>query len=49
VGAFIALMLNWLGIEGYPFRARAAAMSRFLGDALREQRGRVAAAPRRRA
>jgi AcrR family transcriptional regulator len=49
VGAFIALMLNWLGIEGYPFRARAAAMSRFLGDALRERRGRVAAAPGRRA
>jgi AcrR family transcriptional regulator len=39
VGTFITLMLNWLGIEGYPFRARATAMARFLGDALRARKG----------
>src|SRR5262249_17794139 len=37
VGTFITLMLNWLGIEDYPFRARATAMARFLGDALRKK------------
>jgi AcrR family transcriptional regulator len=40
VGTFITLMLNWLGIEGYPFRARATAMARFLGDALGKKRVR---------
>jgi AcrR family transcriptional regulator len=35
VGAFNTLMLNWLGLERYPFRARAMAMSRFLAAALR--------------
>jgi AcrR family transcriptional regulator len=39
VGTFITLMLNWLGIEGYPFRARATAMARFLADALRARKG----------
>src|SRR5262245_27492618 len=39
VGTFITLMLNWLGIEDYPFRARATAMGRFLADALRARRG----------
>jgi AcrR family transcriptional regulator len=37
VGTFITLMLNWLGIENYPFRSRATAMARFLGDALRKK------------
>lgn len=47
VGTFIALMLNWLGIDGYPFRARATAMARFLGDALRVRKGLVAPARRK--
>jgi hypothetical protein len=38
VGTFITLMLNWLGIEDYPFRARATAMARFLGEALRARK-----------
>jgi len=38
VGTFITLMLNWLGIEHYPFRARATAMARFLGDGLRARK-----------
>ncbi len=42
VGTFITLMLNWLGIEGYPFRARATAMARFLADALRARKRLVA-------
>jgi AcrR family transcriptional regulator len=41
VGTFTTLMLNWLGIEGYPFRSRATAMARFLADALRARKGRV--------
>jgi hypothetical protein len=32
-------MLNWLGIAGYPFRARTTAMARFLADALRAPEG----------
>jgi AcrR family transcriptional regulator len=47
VGTFITLMLNWLGIEDYPFRARATAMARFLGDALRARKGLVATAKRK--
>jgi AcrR family transcriptional regulator len=47
VGTFITLMLNWLGIEGYPFRARATAMGRFLADALHVRKGAVAPAKRR--
>jgi AcrR family transcriptional regulator len=47
VGTFITLMLNWLGIEAYPFRARATAMARVLGDALRVRKGHVAPARRR--
>jgi hypothetical protein len=39
LGTFITLMLNWLGIEAYPFRARATAMARFLADALRARKG----------
>jgi hypothetical protein len=39
VGTFITLMLNWLGSETYPFRARATAMARFLADALRARKG----------
>src|SRR5262245_14825539 len=39
VGTFNTLMLNWLGIEDYPFRARATAMARFLADALRARKG----------
>jgi AcrR family transcriptional regulator len=37
VGTFITLMLNWLGIEDYPFRARATAMARFLSDGLQKK------------
>jgi hypothetical protein len=37
-------MLNWLGIDDYPFRVRATAMARFLADALRARKGNVAAA-----
>jgi len=47
VGTFITLMLNWLGIENYPFRARATTMGRFLADALRARKGLVAPATRR--
>ncbi|HVM95375.1 MAG TPA: helix-turn-helix domain-containing protein [Candidatus Acidoferrales bacterium] len=43
VGTFNTLMLNWLGIENYPFRARATAMAHFLADALRARKGLVAA------
>jgi AcrR family transcriptional regulator len=39
VGTFATLMLNWLGFEDYPFRSRATAMARFLGDALRARKG----------
>jgi hypothetical protein len=39
VGTFITLMLNRLGIEGYPFRARATAMARFLSNALHARKG----------
>lgn len=46
VGTFVTLMLNWIGIEDYPFRARATAMARFLGDALRARKG-LAPAKRR--
>ena len=34
VGAFYVLMLNWLGVEGYPMRARATGVVRALGDVL---------------
>jgi AcrR family transcriptional regulator len=34
VGAFYVLMLNWLGAEGYPMRARAIGAVRALGDVL---------------
>jgi AcrR family transcriptional regulator len=34
VGAFYVLMLNWLGVEGYPMRARAVGVVRALGDVL---------------
>ena len=34
LGSYYALMLNWANIEGYPFRTRATAMARFLGDAI---------------
>ncbi len=44
VGTVNTLMLNWLGIDDYPFRARATAMARFLADALRVRKGSVAAA-----
>jgi AcrR family transcriptional regulator len=47
VGTFITLMLNWLGIERYPFRARATAMGRLLADALRVRKGVVAPTRRR--
>jgi AcrR family transcriptional regulator len=47
VGTFITLMLNWLGMEDYPFRARATAMARFLANALRARKGLVAPATRR--
>jgi AcrR family transcriptional regulator len=47
-GTFNTFMLNWLGFEDYPFRARATAMSRLLADALRARKGRVAAARRKR-
>jgi AcrR family transcriptional regulator len=47
VGTFITLMLNWLGIENYPFRAHATAMARFLADALRARDRRVTPAKRR--
>jgi hypothetical protein len=32
-------MLNWLGIDDYPFRARATVMARFLADALSVRKG----------
>jgi len=34
VGAFYGVMLSWLGVDGYPLRARALGAARFLGDAL---------------
>jgi AcrR family transcriptional regulator len=34
LGSYYALMLNWANIEGYPFRKRATAMARFLGDTI---------------
>jgi AcrR family transcriptional regulator len=34
IGSYYALILNWANIEGYPFRKRAMAMARFLGDAI---------------
>ena len=46
VGTFNTLMLNWLGFEDYPFRARATAMARFLADALRARKGVVTRARR---
>lgn len=46
VGTFVTLMLNWLGIERYPFRARSTAMARFLGDALRARKGLAASSKR---
>ena len=39
VGTFNTLMLNWLGIDDYPFRARATVMARFLADALGVRKG----------
>ena len=36
VGAFYALMFNWANIERYPFRKRALAVARFLGQAIPE-------------
>jgi hypothetical protein len=42
------MMLNWLGIEDYPFRARASSMARFLGDALRGRKGLVRVPAKRR-
>lgn len=46
VGAFNTLMLNWLGRENYPFRARATATARFLGDALRVRKSHLTATGR---
>lgn len=46
VGSFITLMLNWLGTESYPFRSRATAMARFLGDAVSARKSTVAPARR---
>ncbi|HVO27903.1 MAG TPA: TetR/AcrR family transcriptional regulator [Candidatus Margulisiibacteriota bacterium] len=34
VGAFYTLMLNWLRVDHYPIRTRAAAMARFFAGAL---------------
>jgi len=34
VGAFYALMLGWLGTDGYPIRNRAIGMARLLADTL---------------
>jgi AcrR family transcriptional regulator len=34
MGTFYALMLNWLGIDGYPMRARATGVARFFAEAL---------------
>lgn len=34
VGAFYALMLNWVSLEDYPLRQRSAAAGRFLADAV---------------
>jgi len=47
VGTFTTLMLNWLGIEGYPFRSRASGTARFLADALRARKTLVAPAKRK--
>jgi hypothetical protein len=49
VGTCITLMLNWLGIDGYPVRARATAMARFPADGLRARKGLVARTKRRNA
>ncbi len=37
MGAFYAVMLNWTNFEGYPFRERAMAAARFLGDAISQE------------
>jgi len=34
LGTFYALMFNWANLEGYPFRRRASAAGRMLGQAL---------------
>jgi AcrR family transcriptional regulator len=34
MGAFYALMLDWVSIDGYPMRARATGVARFLATAL---------------
>lgn len=44
VGTFNTLMLNWLGFDDYPFRARATAMARFLTDGLRGRKAGVVSA-----
>jgi len=36
IGAFYALMFNWVNLEGYPLRRQALAAASFLGDALCE-------------
>ena len=38
VGTFYVLMLNWLGMEGYPMRTRAVGVARALGDVLAVRR-----------
>lgn len=41
LGTFYALMFNWANLEGYPFRKRASAAGRMLGQAfvsLKERR-----------
>jgi TetR/AcrR family transcriptional regulator, regulator of autoinduction and epiphytic fitness len=41
MGAFYALMLDWVSIDGFPMRARATGVARFLATALAaERRGR---------
>ena len=41
MGAFYALMLDWVSIDGFPMRARATGVARFLAAALAaEDRGR---------
>jgi len=38
MGAFYALMLDWVSIDGFPMRVRATGVARFLASALAAER-----------
>jgi hypothetical protein len=40
MGSFYALMLDWVSIDGFPVRARATGVARFLASALAAERPR---------